>query len=73
MHLPNRIETGLNIALAMLVLVALIYGVGKFGAWRDAQLSTQMKPYEDCVQEQYHTTPAAWYAEHGELPACPTQ
>lgn len=26
--------------------------------------------YTKCVQTEYHTTPAQWYAEHQELPEC---
>lgn len=29
-----------------------------------------VQKYETCVRDQYHTTPAAWYNEHGEYPDC---
>lgn len=55
--------------LALLLLVAFLRWTGeqdvKRAAWADA--------YEQCVREQYHTTPTAWYDQHGEYPDCQTQ
>ena len=35
---------------------------------RDKELSKAMDIYEDCVQEQYHTTPSAYRLEYGSYP-----
>lgn len=36
----------------------------------DRLLQEAVANYEHCVKDEYHTTPGAWYEEHGEYPYC---
>lgn len=57
---------GFTLLMVAVVLVAYIGWTVK----RDEQLMKSMEAYEDCVREEYNTTPAAWYEENGEYPNC---
>lgn len=56
----------------VLATVSIVIAVGKvlflYWGWHDAALMQSAQRYEQCVKSQYHTTPSAWYAEHGEYP-----
>ena len=53
-----------------LLVVLAIFALLKWSSKHDEQVNTAMQAYEQCVQDEYGTTPARWYAEHGELPPC---
>lgn len=36
----------------------------------DASNKASAVAYENCVKQQYHMTPIAWYEQHQEYPAC---
>lgn len=52
------------------IVIALGKGLFLFWDWHDAAVMQSAQRYEQCVKAQYHTTPSAWYAEHGEYPTC---
>lgn len=58
-----------SLCLGLLVVVA-IGGILKWSDWHDAQMQIAYSKYEVCVKAQYHTTPQAYYAEHGVAPDC---
>lgn len=59
----QAIVTVLLIAIAF---IAILYWADK----RDEAVMISAERYEECVRNEYHTTPSAWYAEHGEYPVC---
>ena len=56
--------------LTILAIVAVLILGGRWVAKLDAARNAAYEAYEACVLQEYHTTPAAWYAEHGEAPPC---
>lgn len=50
----------------VLAMVAFL----QWTAGRDEKLMQWADAYEKCVSAEYHTTPSAWYVEHGEYPEC---
>ena len=54
------------VGLAAIVLFS-IWQVG-----HDAAVEKSAQAYEDCIQNEYHTTPSAYMGEHGEYPTCST-
>lgn len=41
-----------------------------WSAHHDTQVQASAERYEKCVATKLHTTPSAWYNEHGEYPVC---
>ena len=56
-------------AISLLVILA-IFMLLKWSNNHTEKLNTAMQAYEQCVQDEYGTTPSHWYAENGELPPC---
>lgn len=56
--------------ITVIAALAILWGVVSFLQWRDEQVQQGATLYEACVLREYNTTPAAWYAEHGEYPKC---
>lgn len=54
----------------LIVATALIALGLVWSNWYGNQADLAAQRYEACVTAQYHTTPAAWYGEHGEYPEC---
>lgn len=52
------------------VIVALFAGFIILEIRHDAAQEAAYAKYEQCVATQYHTTPAAYYQEHGVAPDC---
>lgn len=61
-----------NIFIGILIIVAFV-GFFKWTAHMDEVRNVAYQKYEECVKEQYGTTPSAWYYEHGETPECISQ
>lgn len=56
-----------------LISLVVIVAIWAFFGWsrdHDKKTLQSYQLYEACVQKEYNTTPAHWYAEHGELPPC---
>lgn len=63
----------MKIAQSALTIVAILAVLIVGGIWvgkQDAARNAAWQAYEECVLQEYHTTPAAWYAEYGEVPPC---
>lgn len=54
----------------IIIAIVLIVLFFKWTVKHDAQIAEGAAIYEACVAEQYHTSPAAYYQEHGEYPEC---
>jgi hypothetical protein len=59
-----------KIAIWIIVLITVMGLILWWTNQRDAKLMEWADKYEACVAEQYHTTPSAWYADHGSYPEC---
>jgi len=58
-------------AYSMLVLIVVIMGAILYWSGKhDKMVEYAAIRYENCVEKKYHTTPSAWYNEHGEYPVC---
>lgn len=55
--------------ISILVLAGIV-GILKWSNNHDKKTLEAYQRYEECVQDEYGTTPSRWYAEHGELPSC---
>jgi len=53
------------------VILAVFIAIFVWLDWHDKQVAISAERYEKCVLDTYRTTPAYWYAEHGEYPICP--
>lgn len=53
-----------------LALIAFFVLAWQWSAYRDRVLAASEAKYEACVMAQFHTTPWAYYAEHGETAVC---
>jgi hypothetical protein len=62
MNIKNTIKIVLCLALVVVVV--------SFTNWRHNAAERAYQAYEECVISEYGTTPAAYYAEHGETPEC---
>lgn len=62
-----------KIALWVVIAVLFIIGTVRWSAQRDEISHEQYAEWEECVKREYNSTPAAWYAEYGEYPTCPTE
>lgn len=60
----------LQSTLTIIAVVAILVIGGMWVSKHDAAREAAMAAYEECVLQEYHTTPAAWYAEYGEVPPC---
>lgn len=56
----STIIAGVALMIALLALTNV----------RDMKVAESAKAYETCVARQYHTSPAAFYAENGRYPIC---
>lgn len=70
-HSPRERKLIIGLTLLM-VAITMVYYIS-WTVRRDEQLMKSMEAYEDCVQDEYNTTPSAWYDEHGEYPTCDPQ
>ena len=52
------------------IVFVLIAGYTIWLSDRDARLMRASQAYEDCVMENFSTTPTKWRHEHGEYPIC---
>lgn len=58
-----------NLIIAIVGIVLVVLAVRWIG-WHDKAVEAANDQYTQCVWAQYHTTPAAWYAEHSVYPTC---
>jgi len=58
--------------LYILVAIILIAGVLSFFEKRNAELMEWAGKYEECVWDNYRTTPWEFYNEHEKYPKCDT-
>jgi len=54
----------------LITIIAVIVGILMWSAHHDTQVQASAERYEKCVATKLHTTPSAWYNEHGEYPVC---
>lgn len=52
------------------ILITFVIGVIKWTDHRDAQLMEWAEKYEQCVAQEYHTTPSEYYQKWGQYPEC---
>lgn len=69
MNITSIMKKLLYIAI---ILAAIACAVALFKAMeaRDEALAKAAEQYENCVRDQYGTTPTAWRMEHGVYPTC---
>ena len=51
-------------------LVLIFFSLFRFFEWRDRQIERGAEKYVACIKAEYNTSPANWYALHGEYPVC---
>lgn len=70
----QRYKSNLRRTVEIILIGTLtVAAIATFLWWtneRDKALNEWATKYEECVKVEYHTTPSAWYAEHGEYPEC---
>lgn len=57
----------------IITIILIIAGIALFLNWSAGQVKQQndaAMAYEQCVEEEYGTTPTAWYLTYGEYPSC---
>ena len=59
-----------EIIVSVLCLVILATSFLAWSADHDRKVEESATKYEACVRSQYGTSPATWYADHGEYPEC---
>ena len=62
----NKYQT----TVAILAIAILLTGAMKWMDKRDKAVLISVDRYEECVRNEYNTTPSAWYMENGEYPYC---
>ncbi len=55
------------------VTIIAVYAIIGWASTHDAKVMEAADKYAECVQKEYHVSPAFWYTEHGEYPICPKQ
>lgn len=65
----TKTQIGMSAIVGILAVVAFFHWIDL----KDQERAEAAAQYEACVKSEYHTTPTAWYAEHGEYPECITK
>jgi hypothetical protein len=61
--------TAPHVLLAIGILGLILSGL-IFSGYHTTALNASADAYTACVQQQYHTTPSAFYGEQGHYPEC---
>lgn len=62
-------DTTINSIIVTIILGAML-SITLWSAKHDKQVEASSEKYEECVRTEMHTTPTAYYDQHGEYPKC---
>lgn len=57
-------------SIVVTIIIAGMLGITLWSAGHDKEAEVSVEKYEECVRIEMHTTPTAYYDQHGEYPKC---